>query len=232
MNKNIYITIFTILCVPKGFGEEISSQNRTLLKILNANSNWNIIEKTDDSIYISEKLIKGSELNAVKVEKEYNIKPELFTDVIMNVGGYDSFLSNAKSLRSKVINDTPSGLIGYQRIKVNLPFFNDREYYFYMSRKPFDVQSANVMCYWILLDPEQSPEIFNQSENSTYLREGAGLWKWEPSQSGGVKISYTLTMHPGGSIPDFILEMINKNSIVGLLRDVENEVYSNNGFSD
>jgi len=38
-------------------------------------------------------------------------------------------------------------------------------------------------------------------------------------------------MHPGGSIPEFIVEMINKNSIVGLFRDVEKEVYKKRGLS-
>jgi len=203
-----------------------------LLKILQANSNWNIVGKTSDSILISEKKVKGIELNAVKVEKVYNMEPQYFTEVIMNVGGYDSFLSNSKSLHSKVIENTPDGLIGYQRIKVDLPFFDDREYYFYMSRKPFDAQFSNVMCYWILLDPKQDQKYFNRSDNAIYLKHGAGLWKWEQAQSGGVKISYILTMHPGGSIPGFMIEMINKNSIVGLLRDVGNEVNSKNGFGD
>jgi len=231
MIKKYYIIFITILCFSSAYGKEINSQNRSLLKVLHANSSWNIIEKTSDSIYISEKIIGESGLNAVKVEKIYDIEPDYFTDVIMNVDAYGSFLSNTKSLYSKVIDDTPDGLIGYQRITVDLPFFDDREYYFYMSREPFDDKYSNVMCYWILLDPDQSQKNFIRSENITYLREGAGLWQWEPAQNGGVKIAYILTMHPGGSIPDFMVEMINKNSIVGLFRDVENEVNSKYGSS-
>ncbi len=230
MKIHIYITVFTIFCITNLSGEGINSQNRSLLKILYANSNWNFIEKTSDSVYISEKKINGKKLSAVKVEKVYNIEPQYFTDVIMNVGDYNSFLSNSKSLHSKVIDYTQNSLIGYQRIKVDLPFFDDREYYFYMSRKPFDFQFSNVMCYWILLDPKKGQKNLHYSDNATYLKQGAGLWKWEPVKPGKVKIAYILTMHPGGSIPDFMIEMINKNSIVGLLRDVENEVNSKNGL--
>lgn len=231
MIKKVYIAFFTVFWVSNVFAEEIYSHNRDLLKILHADSHWNIIEKTSDSIYISEKIIEGSGLNAVKVEKIYDIKPDYFTDVIMNVDAYSSFLSNAKSLYSKVIDNTPDGLIGYQRITVDLPFFDDREYYFYMSREPFDDNYSNVMCYWILLEASQSPTKNDLTENATYLKNGAGLWKWAPDQSGGVKITYTLTMHPGGSIPDFLVEMINKNSIVGLLRDVGKEVNKKIGSS-
>jgi len=133
-----YITFFTIISFSSLNSEEIYTINRDLLKILYADTEWNIIEKTKDSIYISEKIINGSELNAIKVEKIFNIEPHYFTDVIMNVGGYNTFLSNTKSFYSKIIKNTSSGLIGYQRINVDIPFFDDREYYFYISSKPFD----------------------------------------------------------------------------------------------
>ena len=227
----VYIVFFTIFWFASLSAEEIYTINPNLMKILYADSQWNIIEKTSDSIYISEKIIEGSELNAVKVEKVFNVEPQYFTDVIMNVGSYNTFLSNAKTLHSKIIKNTSNGLIGYQRIKVDLPFFDDREYYFFMSRKPFDDRLSNMLCYWILLDPMQSNINFNRSDNATYLKHGAGLWMWKPEQSGGVKITYTLTMHPGGSIPGFLVEMINKNSIVGLLRDVEKEVNKKIGSS-
>ena len=227
----VYIVFFTIFWFASLSAEEIYTINPNLMKILYADSQWNIIEKTSDSIYISEKIIEGSELNAVKVEKVFNVEPQYFTDVIMNVGNYNTFLSNTKSLHSKIIKNTSNGLIGYQHIKVDLPFFDDREYYFYMSSEPFDDRLINVLCYWTLLDPMQHNIDLDRSDNTTYLKHGAGLWKWALDQSGGVKITYTLTMHPGGSIPDFLVEMINKNSIVDLLRDVGKEVNKKFGSS-
>jgi len=221
---------FIIFWVALGFANEITSMNRSLLKILYDNSDWNIIESTSDSIYISEKIIADYKLNAIKVEKLYDINPVNFTNVIMDVKRYDSFLSNANSLYTRVIENRSDGLLAFQRIVIDLPFFDDREYYFYMSRKPFDNHSSNIMCYWILLEPGQSPTTNDLTENATYLKNGAGLWKWEPAQSGRIRISYILTMNPGGSIPYFLVGMINKNSIVGLFRDVQNEVMSKNYF--
>ena len=63
---------FIILWVALGFANEINSMNRSLLKILYDNSDWNIIESTSDSIYISEKIIADYRLNAIKVEKNHN----------------------------------------------------------------------------------------------------------------------------------------------------------------
>lgn len=232
MKKFSHFVIVILLQISSVFSENINSKNRELLSILHSNANWNIIEVTNDSISISEKTISGSELNAIKVEKVYDIEPRYFTEIIMDVGNYNSFLSNAKSLKSEIIKNTSDGLIGYQRIDVNLPFFDDREYYFYMSQNLFDYQFKKVMCYWLLLDPKHDQKNLTLSDNAIYLKQGAGLWKWEQTQTGRIKISYILTMHPGGSIPEFVVEKINKSSIVGLLRDVETEVITKNSFSD
>ena len=111
-------------------GQDKFNGNRALLTVLNANSEWRSLETTNDSIHISVKELDGSELQAVKVEKTLDVEPNLVTDVIMDVESYNSFLSDAESLKSRVIERSDTGLVGYQRIKVDLPFFDDREYFF------------------------------------------------------------------------------------------------------
>lgn len=229
--KGFLFNALLILLINVGFGQDKFNENRALLTVLNANSGWNPLETTNDSIHISVKELNGSELQAVKVEKTLDIEPNLITDVIMDVENYNSFLSEAKSLKSRVIERSDTGLIGYQRIKVDVPFFDDREYFFKMNRAPFGDQDATTMCYWILLDPDDNAKARAKAKDATYLKKGAGIWKWEPLESGRVKISYMLYMHPGGSIPDFLIDMINKRSIVGLFRDVVKEVNTRNGFS-
>ena len=208
------------------FKSEIN-ENEILLKLLYSNSNWQTIKTTDDSILVSQKEIRQSNLNAIKVEKIVSIDPESFTDVIMNVNDYNSFLTNAKSFKSKVISSTFTDLVAYQHIIIDFPFINDREYYFYMSRKPFSDDIDNIMCFWTLLNPQQTQNLFKKN-NCIYLEEGAGLWKWEKiKDSKDIKITYALSMHPGGDLPKFLIDMINQNSIVGLFRDVENKVFTN-----
>ena len=36
-----------------------------------------------------------------------------------------------------------------------------------------------------------------------------------------------LSMHPGGDLPDFLIELINQSSIVTLFRDVINKTIAN-----
>ena len=203
--------------------------NNNLLKSLYSDLNWEVMEFSNDSILISQKEIVESNLNAIKVEKIVNIHPELFSNVIMNVADYDSFLTNAESFKSEVIQFDKTGLIGYQHIIVDFPFIDDREYYFYMSTKPPSVEFNNLISFWILIDPDKNKNSIKKTEDLVYLSQGAGLWKWEKNiESKSFKISYILTMHPGGALPEFLIEIINQNSIITLFRDVINKTVLEN----
>ena len=141
----------------------------------------------------------------------------------MDVKNYNSFLSNAESFKSEVINQSDKNLIGYQYIKVDLPFFDDREYYFKMSREQILEQDTTTMCFWVLLEPLEKDANINTS--AIYLEYGAGIWKSEQISPGKYNISYRLYMDPGGFIPTFVVDIINEISIVGLFQDALNEAY-------
>ena len=105
-----------------------------MLNTLYSNEDWKNITTTNDSIYLSQKFIEELNFNAIKVEKVVDYNPQLFTDILMNVNDYKSFLTNAKSFKSKVISSTFTDLIAYQHIAINVPFIDDREYFFYVKR--------------------------------------------------------------------------------------------------
>ena len=194
-----------------------------LLLSLNSNNGWKNIKKIDNSVNISMKKLGESKFFAINVERIIDIKPDRITDVIMDVSNYNSFLSNAKSFKSEVVNQSDINLIGYQYIKVDLPFFDDREYYFKMSREQIFEQDTTTMCFWVLLDPLEKESNRNINTSAIYLEYGAGIWKSEQISPGKYSISYRLYMDPGGFIPTFIVDIINETSIVGLFQDVLNE---------
>ena len=209
MNFFIYITILISFSDASNSNFELGiDSNYNLLKSLYSNSNWEMVKTTNDSILISQKQIKQSNLNAIKVEKTLSIHPKLISDVIMNVGDYNSFLTNSKSFKSKVIESTATDLIGYQHILIDFPFMDDREYYFYMSTDSLSLEFNDVMCFWVLLDPSKNKNFIKQTDNLIYLKQGAGLWKWEKNEeSESFRISYILSMHPGGALPEFLIEL-------------------------
>ena len=142
----------------------------------------------------------------------------------MDVENYDGILSNNNSLQSRVIRRSKTGLIGYQYIKIDIPLFDDREYFFQMNHSEFGDYDSNTLCHWVILDANPINDINGIIKGATYLSFGAGIWKAEATSSNKHKISYRLYIDPGGSIPNFLIDMINKQSIVGLFRDIEVEV--------
>jgi len=194
-----------------------------LLLSLNSNDGWTDIKEIDNLVSLSTKNLGESQLYAIKVEQTIDIKPAQVIDVIMDVNNYNSFLSNAESFKSKVVTQSDNNLIGYQYIKVDLPFFDDREYYFKMSREHIIEQDTTTMCFWVLREPVKKDTNRNVKTSAIYLEYGAGIWKSEQISLGSYNISYRLYMDPGGSIPSFIARIINETSIVGLFQDVLNE---------
>ena len=146
MRKNIlkYFLFFTMSIT---VGQTEFDKVHPLLLSLNSNNGWKNIKKIDNSVNISMKKLGGSKFFAINVERIIDIKPDRITDVIMDVSNYNSFLSNAKSFKSEVVNQSDINLIGYQYIKVDLPFFDDREYYFKMSREQIFEQDTTTMCF-------------------------------------------------------------------------------------
>ena len=221
MRKNSLKNFF-ILSLSIAFSETDYDRVYPLLLSLNSNDGWTDIKEIDDSTNISMKELRESKLYAIKVDKIIDIEPDQITDVIMDVNNYNSFLTNSESFKSEVINQYDKNLIGYQYIKVDIPFFEDREYYFKMSREQIIDQDTTTMCFWLLLEPfkEKANNI-----NAIYLEYGAGIWKSEQISPGKYNISYRLYMDPGGSIPTFVVDIINETSIVGLFQDALNEAY-------
>jgi hypothetical protein len=221
MRKNSLKNFF-ILSLSIAFSETDYDRVYPLLLSLNSNDGWTDIKEIDDSTNISMKELSESKLYAIKVDKIIDIEPDQITDVIMDVNNYNSFLTNSESFKSEVINQYDKNLIGYQYIKVDIPFFEDREYYFKMSREQIIDQDTTTMCYWLLLEPfkEKANNI-----NAIYLEYGAGIWKSEKISPGKYNISYRLYMDPGGSIPTFVVDIINETSITGLFQDAINEAY-------
>jgi len=221
MRKNS-IKNFFILSLSIAFSETDYDRVYPLLLSLNSNDGWTDIKEIDDSTNISIKELSESKLYAIKVDKIIDIEPDQITDVIMDVNNYNSFLTNSESFKSEVINQYDKNLIGYQYIKVDIPFFEDREYYFKMSREQIIDQDTTTMCFWLLLEPfkEKANNI-----NAIYLEYGAGIWKSEQISPGKYNISYRLYMDPGGSIPTFVVDIINETSIIGLFQDALNEAY-------
>jgi hypothetical protein len=79
---------------------------------------------------------------------------------------------------------------------------------------------------WELI-PEDIFRNIKESENvnkkGVYIDIGYGSWLVKQLDNGETEISYRLVMHPGGKVPNFAVDYINKVAIVKLFEDAINE---------
>ena len=68
----------------------------------------------------------------------------------------------------------------------------------------------------------------NISMDAIKLDYGAGMWMAEPIDEKEYILSYRLYLDPGGSIPGFAVELLNKMNIVNVFKDVVKEAAHRN----
>ena len=211
---------FGLISTVFAFEDKINHPN-DLLEYLYTEQGWEYIKSTKDGITIKSKTVKGRELEALMVHKKIMISPDIITEVLMDVAHYGDFLSSAGTLKSIPLDNTSLYLDGYQHISNSIPFFSDRRYCFRMTDMGWSEKNQKKLVQWVLLNENDKYRNYLQNNDSdaVYLDFGAGVWMASPTSDGQIDISYRLYMDPGGSIPNFIIDIINEVSIVNIFKD-------------
>ena len=218
--KIYYIIVFSFLfmilnpLLPKN----LSAKPLDLLNSLHDNMGWEILDSSSNNL-VSTKEIQERDLFAVMVKKDIKLPKNILQDVIMDVNNYKQFLKSADSFISNEIKRTSNFVDGYQFIPINIPFFDNREYLFRMYPSGFKNDDSISIIHWYLLD-ENEIVLDKKDHSATYLSHGAGLWMAEKKSNNKISLSYRLYMDPGGSLPTFLIDMINKTSVVNIFEDV------------
>lgn len=187
---------------------------------IHIDENWETIEQFESGVTVLTKDIPNIPIKAVKVAQNIDIDSEIIAEVIEDVPNYSNFLKSASAMDANLLSQNENGLFGHQHL--DLKYVKDRHYAFNMFRPNGNSNRVD----WELI-PEDT---FNNIEGSNqvnkkgvYIDIGFGSWLVENLENGGTKISYRLVMHPGGNVPNFAVDYINKVAIVGLFEDAIKE---------
>ncbi len=217
MIKIFLISIISTILISSINGMNYQNSNE-LINLLANDNDWEKINH-EAGITLFSKQISGHNINAIKITKRVSIPLYIIQNIIMDVDNYDSILSNAEGLITKSQSVSDNQVVAYQFIPVNLPFFDDRHYYFKLKKYDLSYDQEQILVEWNLIDNS----LFDKDKNildAIYLKYGAGVWMAQHSSSGDILLSYRIFMDPSGSIPDFIIDKINQISIVNLFTDV------------
>ena len=212
---------FLVLCLNLILPRNLNAKPMNLLNSLHDNTGWEILDSSSNNL-VSTKEIQERDLFAVMVKKDIELPKNILQDVIMDVNNYKQFLKSSDSFISNEIKRTTHFVDGYQFIPINIPFFDNREYLFRMYPSGFKDDDSISIIHWYLLDQNETV-LDEKNHSATYLSHGAGLWVAEEKLNNKTSLSYRLYMDPGGSLPTFLIDMINKTSVVNIFEDVISE---------
>ena len=192
-----------------------------LFNELYCDKEWELLD-SDNDLSVYTKSINNKNLKAVMVKQELALPKDVLQDVIMDIGNYKNFLRNSESFVSIEIKKTDIFTDGYQFIPIDIPFFDNREYIFRMLPSGYIKEDNTSIIHWFLLDKDDAL-LESDGNSATYIDYGAGLWIAEQKEQDKTLFSYRIYMDPGGSLPDFLIDMINKTSVINIFKDAISE---------
>ena len=201
---------------------EIIEKPVALFQMLRSNEDWTTLAKKGEVI-LSTKSIKNMSLVAFMAKQKTNIPSKIIQDIVMDVKNYGQYFRSAGEFVFNEVKKFSGVVEGYHLLPVDLPFMKDREYFFRVHSGGYDKEDNVSIVHWYLIDEPEKVQTQNTSKDAIYLNYGAGLWMAEHNDDGEYMLSYRLYLDPGGSIPDFAIELLNKMSIVNVFNDVLSE---------
>ena len=201
---------------------EIVEKPAVLFQMLRSNENWTSVAKKGE-VTLSTKSIEDMSLVAFMAKQKTNIPSKIIQDIVMDVKNYGQYFNSAGEFIFNEVRRNSGVVEGYHLLPVDLPFMKDREYLFRVHSGGYDKEDNVSIVHWYLIDEPEKVQTQNTSKDAIYLNYGAGLWMAEHNDDGEYMLSYRLYLDPGGSIPDFAIELLNKMSIVNVFNDVLSE---------
>ena len=157
MNIFFVICFLTNLLISSDYNQD-DKNSEMLFNLLEDNKDWKIINK-EEEISLSSKQVPGHTIYAIKISKIVSVPLEMIQNIIMDVDSYDSVLSNAEGLITDSESITDSLVVAYQFIPINLPFFDDRHYYFELKKSNLLFNKKQTLVKWNLINPNSRSSV-------------------------------------------------------------------------
>ena len=219
----IFILIFQLDNVVAG--DIPIKKHESLFNTLKSPKDWKLINQ-DNGLTLSVKPISGMELAAYRVQKRTDVPIDVVQNIIMDVKNYDKYFNKNQSPAFKQLEQGPGWVEGHHYLPISIPLVKDREYFFRVHTNGYNNEDTTSIVHWYLIkNPKDKNEELNKQ--TIILNYGAGLWMADSYNDTTYVLSYCLFLDPGGSIPDFAVELINKANIINIFQDVIAEASSN-----
>lgn len=180
-----------------------------------ASGNWELANETD-GIKIFTRSKEGSSVKEVKAMGQIDAPADRVFKVI---GDYDHYVEFMPYMReSKVIAREGKNTIIYGYVAP--PIVSNRDYTLKMVDESVGGESPMFKVSWTPAN-DRGPA---PRDGTVRLSINTGSWTLEPTEDGKTYATYYLYTDPGGSIPTFLVNKANRDSLPDLVKAVRKRV--------
>jgi ribosome-associated toxin RatA of RatAB toxin-antitoxin module len=173
---------------------------------------WAEAKRSHELVIFIKDVSEGRKIIAVS---EVNALPEAIFNIVSDIENHSEFMPYVKESRI-LSRSSDTELVFYQRIAP--PFVSDRDYPLRFTMTRGTPANGNVFKTEWTVTPKTIPEI----KGVVRLTLNDGSWLIEPTDGGKrSRLTYTLLTHPGGMIPDFVVNQSNTVAIPKLFEAVK-----------
>ena len=170
----------------------------SVMNVFAQGEDWKL-EKEKDGISVYTRQPEGTNIKEFKATVEIQSEIQFLVDMVLDVEEYNQWMDNIKSAEVfQRIND--DNFFVYSEINVPWPMTN-RD----LITKNKVNRDANSGAVHITLKGMEG--ILPEKEGIIRMPEADGFWIFTPQKNGYISVVYQFLGDPGGSIPDWMINM-------------------------
>lgn len=180
-----------------------------------ASGNWELANETD-GIKIFTRAKDGSSVREVKAMGEIDAPADRVFKVIGDYDHYTEFMPYMRESKVIAREGKTTFIYGY----VAPPVVSNRDYTLKMVDESIGGDSPMYKVSWTPANDKGPPP----RGGTVRLTINTGSWTLEPTEDGKTYATYYLYTDPGGSIPTFLVNKANRDSLPDLVKAVRKRV--------
>jgi len=168
-----------------------------------------------DGIKVYTRTVENSDIKAVKVECTIEATLSQLTAVLLDIPAGEEWIYATKFCRAEKII-SPRELIYHSEINVPWPASN-RDFIMRMKLKQDSITKK------LTVDGENLPHYLKEQENVVRIMQAKSNWTITP-RNKYLDIVFTLHVHPGGSIPAWLVNLFATRGPLETFRNLRTQV--------
>jgi len=207
---------------PRSYGTRMRRVLLALLlavSIAAADDGWRRID-VEDGIVIETRDVEGSALREVRATTHTDVDPPAIAAVLWRHEEHPRFVPHL--LHVEVVRDAGDERIVYEQISV--PLLRDRDVVL-RARRQVDPSSGVIDVRTTAITDEGPPE----TSRFVRVRESAGHWHLVPASAGGTDVTYTIRTDVGGTLPAWIVNRAQHETVPDLVRAMLARAHATSG---